>query len=54
MFVKVFFIFYNTFDVFLAVYIIQFDTQKEFMGVWYALNTNIIEGWEPKNRMLKK
>lgn len=26
----------------------QFDSQKYFKVVWYALSTNMIEGWEPK------
>ncbi|MGY3778006.1 hypothetical protein [Isobaculum melis] len=27
---------------------VQFDSQKDFKGVWYALSTNMIEGWKPK------
>lgn len=27
---------------------VQFDSQKDFKGVWYALSTNMIEGWEPE------
>lgn len=29
---------------------VQFDSQKDFKGVWYALSTNMIEGWEPKKQ----
>ncbi|WP_207696660.1 hypothetical protein DOK67_0002278 [Enterococcus sp. DIV0212c] len=27
---------------------VQFDSQKDFKGVWYALSTDMIEGWEPE------
>ena len=27
---------------------VQFDSQKDFKGVWCALSTNMIEGWEPE------
>ena len=26
---------------------INFDNLKDFKSVWYALSTNIIEGWTP-------
>ena len=26
---------------------IKFDNIKDFKNVWYALSTNIIEGWTP-------
>ena len=26
---------------------IKFDNIKDFKSVWYALSTNIIEGWTP-------
>jgi len=26
---------------------IPFDTPEEFKGVWYALSSNMIEGYEP-------
>ena len=26
---------------------IKFDNSKDFKSVWYALSTNIIEGWTP-------
>ncbi|MHC5215171.1 hypothetical protein ACYSNR_00780 [Enterococcus sp. LJL128] len=29
---------------------VQFDSLKEFKGVWYALSTNMIEGWEPEKQ----
>ncbi|EAC4616726.1 hypothetical protein ACTU7N_000503 [Listeria monocytogenes] len=29
---------------------VQFDSRKEFKGVWYALSTNMIEGWEPEKQ----
>lgn len=29
---------------------VKFDSQKEFNGVWQALSTNMIEGWEPKKQ----
>ena len=29
---------------------VKFDSQKDFKGVWYALSTNIIEGWEPRKQ----
>jgi hypothetical protein len=29
---------------------VQFDSQQEFKGVWYALSTNMIEGWEPEKK----
>lgn len=27
---------------------VKFDSQKDFKGVWYALSTNMIEGWKPE------
>lgn len=27
---------------------VQFDSQKDFKGVWYAISINRIEGWELK------
>ncbi|MDT2661350.1 hypothetical protein P7E02_15855 [Enterococcus hulanensis] len=29
---------------------VQFDSQRDFKGVWYALSTNMIEGWEPRKK----
>jgi hypothetical protein len=29
---------------------VKFDSPKEFKGVWYALSTNMIEGWEPEKQ----
>lgn len=26
---------------------VKFDNQKEFRIVWYAISTNMIEGWQP-------
>lgn len=27
---------------------IKFDNYRVFKSVWYAISTNMIEGWEPK------
>lgn len=29
---------------------VKFDSKNDFKGVWYALSTNMIEGWEPKRK----
>ena len=29
---------------------VQFDSKRDFKGVWYALSTNMIEGWEPRKK----
>ena len=29
---------------------IKFDNIKDFKSVWYALSTNIIEGWTPTSK----
>lgn len=29
---------------------VKFDSPKEFKSVWYALSTNMIEGWEPEKQ----
>ena len=31
----------------LTIMWIKFDNIKDFKSVWYALSTNIIEGWTP-------
>ena len=31
----------------LTIMRIKFDNIKDFKSVWYALSTNIIEGWTP-------
>lgn len=33
---------------------IQFASKKEFKGTWYALSTNMIEGWEPEKKDVEK
>lgn len=32
---------------------IAFENRSVFKSVWYALSTNMIEGWRPTVRMLK-
>jgi hypothetical protein len=26
---------------------VKFDNRNEFKGAWYAISSNMIEGWEP-------
>jgi hypothetical protein len=26
---------------------VQFDNRMEFKGAWYAISSNMIEGWQP-------
>lgn len=33
---------------------VKFDTPTEFEGVWYALSSNIIEGYEPSVEDVEK
>lgn len=38
----------------LAILGIQFDNRKIFNCVWYALSTNMIEGWQPTVEDVKR
>lgn len=33
---------------------VKFDNQKEFRIVWYAISTNMIEGWQPNISDVKR
>lgn len=33
---------------------VKFDNQKEFRIVWYAISTNMIEGWQPNVSDVKR
>lgn len=33
---------------------VQFDNRREFRIVWYAVSSNMIEGWQPNQADIKQ